>query len=213
MVASSLLGAACTSDPGPDALAFEGASASTSEPAAQPLTSRDVVDVPLRDAALTIDGDQFALATPARTHDFLNGINLGATVPGHQPGELAPTADDIARWLEEISTFGFDVIRVYTIQQPHFYDELLAFNEANPDSPLYVMHGVWIPEADFFASQDLFADAVRFGMSEEIADAVAAVHGDAALPEPRGHASGVFTSDVSDWLAGWIIGVEMDPLA
>ena len=168
--------------------------------------------MPLLDAALTIVGDQFALATPAGTHDFLNGINLGATVPGHQPGELAPTADDIGRWLEEISAFGFDVIRLYTIQQPHFYDELLAFNEANPDSPLYVMHGVWIPEADFFASQDLFADAVRIGMSEEIADAVAAVHGDAELPERRGHASGVFTSDVSDWLAGWIIGVEMDPL-
>ena len=215
VVASSLLAAACTSSSGPDALAFESATSTVPVASAQPLTARNAIEVPsvpLRAAALTVDGDRFALETPAGTHDFLNGINLGATVPGHQPGELAPTADDIGRWLAEVSKFGFDVIRVYTIQQPHFYDELLAFNEANPESPLYVMHGVWIPEADFFATEDLFADAVRNAMRDEIGDAVAAVHGDVELPERRGHASGLFTSDVSDWLAGWILGVEMDPL-
>ena len=210
-----MLAAACTSDSGPDALAFDGAPSTMPVAVTQPSAARNAIEVPsirLRDAALTIDGADFALDTPAGTYDFLNGINLGATIPGHQPGELAPTAGDIGRWLEEISDFGFDVIRVYTIQQPHFYDELLAFNEANPESPLYVMHGVWIPEADFFATEDLFADTVRNAMRDEIGDAVAAVHGDTELPERRGHASGLFTSDVSEWLAGWILGVEMDPL-
>jgi len=59
---------------------------------------------------------------------FWNGVNLGATLPGHAPGELAPTKEDYLRWFTEMKEMNVDVIRVYTIPSPEFYKALDEFN-------------------------------------------------------------------------------------
>ncbi len=80
----------------------------------------------------------------------------GATIPGRQPGEVAPDREDYDRWLEGIGELGARVVRVYTILRPAFYDALASYNEANPDKPLFVIHGVWIPEEEWIESQDAY---------------------------------------------------------
>ena len=43
---------------------------------------------------------------------FLPGINLGATTPGHQPGELAIAASDYRRWFTEMGELGLRAVRI-----------------------------------------------------------------------------------------------------
>jgi hypothetical protein len=144
---------------------------------------------------------------------FWAGVNLGSTIPGRQPGEVAATRTEYDRWFEGIGDLGARVVRIYTILRPDFYDSLAAYNEAHADEPLFFIQGVWIPEEEFVATGNAYAPAVTDGFKAEIDDAVAVVHGDATLPERRGHAGGEFTSDVSPWLLAWSIGVEWDPQA
>jgi hypothetical protein len=45
-------------------------------------------------------------------------MDLGATTPGHQPGELAITAADDSRWLAEMGALGVHAIRIYQHHHP-----------------------------------------------------------------------------------------------
>jgi hypothetical protein len=144
---------------------------------------------------------------------FWPGIDLGATVPGRSPGEVAPTRADYDRWLAGIGEIGGRLVRVYTILRPSFYDALAAYNAKHASAPLFLLQGVWIPEEEFLSSQNAYAPAVTRGMDAEIRDIVAVVHGDADLPPRPGHADGKYRSDVSPWLLGWSLGIEWDPHA
>jgi hypothetical protein len=173
---------------------------------------------PVTRAGLTIPaavkGDALALGTKDGFQTrFWPGVNLGVTIPGHSPGELAPTRADYDRWLDGIGKIGARVVRVYTILRPVFYDALAAYNERHPEAPLHFIQGVWIPEEEFLAAQDAYAPEVTDGFDKEIGDAVAVVHGDADLPERPGHAGGRYRTDASRWLLAWSPGIEWDPYA
>ncbi len=159
------------------------------------------------------EGDKLYLKTAGGRRSFIAGVNLGSTVPGTQPGELAVSAADYRRWFPQMAALGLRAVRVYTILPPSFYRELGAYNAAHPDVPLYLVQGVWIPEDQFQASADLFALAVRDGFAREIDDAVRAVHGDLRRTARRGAAHGAWTADVSRWLLAYSLGVEWDPRA
>ena len=158
-------------------------------------------------------GERLLLRTAGGERSFIAGVNLGTTIPGTQPGELAVTAADYRRWFPQMAALGLRAVRVYTILPPRFYEELAAYDTAHPAAPLYLIQGVWIPEAQFLAGHDLFAPAVRLGFLKEIDDAVAAVHGTLSRSPRRGAASGRWTADVSPWLLSYSLGVEWDPVA
>jgi hypothetical protein len=158
------------------------------------------------------EGEQLVLQTAGGERTFLPGVNLGATIPGRFPGEQAIRAEDFRRWFPQMRDLGFRVVRVYTIMPPSFYAELLAFNQANPSSPMYLVHGVWVPQAGLETTEDLYSPQVTDEFTAEMARAVAVVNGDTELPEVPGLAGGIYTADVSDWLVSWLVGVEWDPL-
>ncbi|GAA1027075.1 hypothetical protein GCM10009557_07000 [Virgisporangium ochraceum] len=157
------------------------------------------------------DAQGFALSTRHGAVRFLSGVNLGSTTPGHQPGELAINADDYHAWFAAMGRMGVRVVRIYTIHPPAFYRELASYNLANPDAPLYLVHGVYFPDESYVDKQNLFDAAVTTAFRDELTDAVQAVHGDLQRAPMRGRASGAWDTDVSAWLAGWIVGVELDP--
>lgn len=159
------------------------------------------------------EGQRLLLHTAGGDRDFLPGVNLGATVPGHAPGELATARSDYRRWFPLMADLGLRAVRVYTIHPPHFYTELAAYNAAHPAAPLYLIQGVWIPEERFGETRNLYDPGVRDEFRRELSRAVAVVHGDAELHARPGHASGTYTADVSPWLAAWAPGVEWEPQA
>ncbi len=147
---------------------------------------------------------------------FWTGINLGATLPGYSPGDLMPTKEDYLRWFGQMEEMKADVVRVYTILSPHFYEALHEFNSTRED-PLWLIQGVWSPEEELIGEDEKGGDAYDPEITEEfhqeISDVVRVVHGDANIPERPGHASGEFGTDVSEYLLGWMVGTEWYPYA
>ncbi len=142
---------------------------------------------------------------------FWAGVNLGATLPGTSPGELAPTRADYDRWLVQMGELGVTVVRIYTILKPDFYDALRAYDLAHVQDPIFVIHGVWIPEDEMLQTQNAYDPDVTAKFRSELTDAVAAVHGDLVRAPIRGHGYGTFSSDISPWVLAYSIGVEWDP--
>src|SRR5690348_7778400 len=155
----------------------------------------------------------FALSTAHGPASFLPGVNLGSTTPGHQPGELSIAPEQYRRWFAAMGRLGVRVVRIYTIHPPAFYRELRRYDQAHPDAPIYLMQGVYLPDESYVQTQNLDDPVPSQAFSVELRHAAAAVHGDLRLPAEPGHASGDWTNDVSPWTAGWIIGVEWDPVA
>jgi hypothetical protein len=160
----------------------------------------------LRSVATAGDGD-YTLHTAGGAVTFLPGVDLGSTTPGHQPGELAISAGQYESWFAAMTWLGIRVIRIATIHQPAFYQQLAAHNRADPDRPLYLMQGIYPPDE----SADTFDRAGTSAFQQEIRDAAGAVAGDLARDPRAGRADGSWTADVTPWLLGWIVGTELDP--
>jgi len=147
---------------------------------------------------------------------FWNGVNLGATLPGHAPGELAPTKEHYLEWFTQMKEMNVDVVRVYTILSPEFYEAVEEFNSTRED-PIWIVQGIWSPEEKLIGETEEGNDAYRRDIEDEwhaeIRNAARAVHGDAELPRRYGHASGEFDTDVSKYVLGWMIGTEWYPYA
>jgi hypothetical protein len=166
----------------------------------------------LRDIA-TATPAGYTLFTAHGPVGFLPGMDLGATTPGHQPGELAISAGDYRRWLQEMGALGVRAVRIYTIHPPAFYQALAAYDTAHPAAPIYLIQGVYLPNDIYLSKQNLYDPTATRTFTQELRDAAAAVHGTLVRTPQRGFASGRWTADVSRWTAGWVIGVEWDPFA
>lgn len=143
---------------------------------------------------------------------FLKGVNIGAAKPGHFPGELAITKEEYLRWFKEISAMNADVIRVYTTLKPDFYDALYEYNKS-AKKPLYLLQGVWISEEDIAAVGDAYGDNEKImkAFINDSKDLVDIFHGNKTLPKKDGFASGTYKSDISQYVIGWVLGIEWDP--
>ena len=142
---------------------------------------------------------------------FLKAVNLGAALPGKFPSEFPPDDSTYERWIATVAGMRANAIRVYTIHPPHFYRALAAWNRAHPAEPLWLVHGVWT-ELPPGARQERYDDpAWHAAFLAEMNRVVDLVHGRAAIPFRPGHAGGLFTTDVSEWTLGWILGREWEP--
>ncbi|NVK05761.1 MAG: T9SS type A sorting domain-containing protein [Flavobacteriia bacterium] len=140
---------------------------------------------------------------------FIKGINLGVSVPGTYPGELAATAEDYQRWFQHIRDAGFNVIRLYTLHFPRFYYELVAFNESNPEAPLYFTQGIWLEEEIPNYDHDLYTLSSLF--HQEMLANVRSVHGDTVIPQRFGKAHGMYNTDASRYCLAYLMGREIFP--
>jgi hypothetical protein len=165
----------------------------------------------------TEDG-QLLLQTASGDQPFTAGMNLGAATAGKLPGEVAITRETYRRWFSQIAGLGFRVLRIYTLHYPRFYEELRAYNLANPQAPLYLVHGVWLTKNNIFIDSkdprkhNLFEPIVKDTFKEDIKATVGAVHGDLEREFQLGQAYGTYTADVSPWLFTYVIGIELDAL-
>jgi hypothetical protein len=142
---------------------------------------------------------------------WIKAVNIGAALPGKHPSEFPPDDGTYDEWLALIARMGANAVRVYTIHPPHFYKALARWNTARPDSVLWLIHGVWteLPPGQLEENYDDVAWATEF--RDEMRHVVDLLHGNAAIQPRPGHASGLYDTDVSRWVIGYIIGREWEP--
>jgi hypothetical protein len=140
---------------------------------------------------------------------FVKGTNLGVSVPGTFPGELAAGRHQYATWFEQIKHAGFNCIRLYTLHYPRFYEVLDSFNRANPNNPLLFIQGAWLNEDLPGYDHDLYFLTDTFKL--EVEENIDCVHGNKLIPVRQGKAFGDYTTDASNWCLAYIIGREVYP--
>lgn len=142
--------------------------------------------------------------------EFIKGVNIGAAKPAYFPGELAITKEEYKRWFKYIGDMNANSIRVYTILKPAFYEALYEYNKETLH-PLYLFQGVWLNEEDILAIGNAQNPKIKNQFKSDTQSLIDIIHGNKTLPKRLGEASGIYTKDVSPYVAGWILGIEWDP--
>ncbi|MGI5939284.1 MAG: hypothetical protein ACOX8V_01090 [Thermoleophilia bacterium] len=157
-----------------------------------------------------IKDDSFQILREGKWESItLKGVNIGMGKPGVFPGEAGITEEEYYRWFEYIGEMNANVIRIYTLHPPGFYNSLLRYNESH-DKKLYLMHGVWINEEKLVTSSDAFEKNNLADFQSDMKIAVDVIHGNRIVEARPGHASGIYKSDISQYVIAWILGIEWD---
>ncbi|WP_409299865.1 hypothetical protein [Peribacillus sp. SCS-155] len=143
---------------------------------------------------------------------LVKGVNMGIAKPDAFPGQTAIKKEEYLRWFKQIGEMNANAIRVYTLHPPGFYEALKEYNET-AEKPLYLFHGIWVNEEDLVSEQNAFSNKLTKEFKNDISLVVDAIHGNADIESRPGHASGKYKNDVSQYLLGYIIGIEWDPEA
>lgn len=138
------------------------------------------------------------------------GVNMGMGKPGYFPGEAAITEEEYYRWFKQIADMNANTIRVYTLHPPGFYKALARYNEEH-DVPLYLLHGVWIEEEGLEETLDAYDEETLVKFRNEMETLVDVIHGNKYVEPKVGHASGFYDANISEYVVGWIIGIEWYP--
>lgn len=139
---------------------------------------------------------------------YLTGVNLGVALPGKFPAEFSATYDVYMDWFKKIAGMNANTIRTYTILPPVFYEAFAQYNIENNNKPLYLIHGVWAKET---IEDNYFNGKYINEFQREIKDVIDVIHGKAVIEERRGHASGTYVRDISDYTVAILLGREWEP--
>lgn len=139
---------------------------------------------------------------------LMKGVNLGVALPGKFPAEFSMSMDEYFNWLQMIGKMNANIVRTYTILPPEFYHAFAQYNLLHEDKPLLLLQGVWARVPD---SHNYFEETFSRALEKEIADVVDVLHGNAVLSPQKGKAHGVYSADVSQFVAGILFGREWEP--
>ena len=139
---------------------------------------------------------------------YVKGVNLSVAIPGHHPSEFPRDEQLYRQWLKQIGEMNCNVIRLYTILPPDLYNALAYHNKTYPEHTIWLVQGVWVepPPGYDFRNADYMAE-----VELNIRHAVDLVHGNANFDERPGWTGGRYTTDVSKYLLGWLLGREWEP--
>lgn len=143
----------------------------------------------------------------------IRGVNLGVGIPGEWATDYAIDKETYLRWFNWIQEMGANTIRVYTILQDDFYNAFYEYNvhrEKEGQEPLWLLHGVWVNDYIQNSHRDAFDDDFRQTFLEDCRTVVDILHGKKNLNLGYGVGSGMYRKDVSQWVIGYILGVEWE---
>ena len=161
---------------------------------------------------MKVDGEEIYMKKGDSFEPFeIRGVNLGSGLPGEWATSFAIDEETYLRWFKYIQDMGANTIRIYTIQNDTFYNAFYKYNKDNKN-PLYMIHGVWVNDYVLNSHRDAYSKDFYDTFLEHCKVMVNVIHGDRKLNLGRvasaGH--GTYKKDVSDWVIGYILGVEWD---
>ena len=161
---------------------------------------------------MKVDGEEIYMKNGDTFTPYeIRGVNLGSGLPGEWATSFAIDKETYLRWFGYIQEMGANTIRVYTIQSDTFYDAFYEYNKDNKN-PLYMLHGVWVNDYVINSHRDAYSKDFYDTFLEHSKIMVDVIHGNRKLNLGRvasaGH--GTYKKDISDWVIGYILGVEWD---
>lgn len=156
-----------------------------------------------------VEGEQLLIHQGENFEEvYIEGVNIGLGNPGNFPGEVSISKKDYKKWLKQISDLNVQFIRVYTLQSPVFYEALQEHNRSN--KALYLIQGAYVNE-DYLAQYgDMLSEVPLNDFNTEVKNVIDAVHGNLNLAAQKGHASGKYQTDVSQYVYAYLLGIEFD---
>ncbi len=141
----------------------------------------------------------------------IRGVNLGSGLPGEWATSFAIDEQTYLRWFKYIQDMGANTIRVYTVQSDTFYNAFYKYN-LNNENPLYMLHGVWVNDYVLNSHRDAYSKDFYDTFLENSKIMVDVIHGNRKLNIGRVASAGygTYKNDISDWVIGYILGVEWD---
>ena len=139
---------------------------------------------------------------------YIQGMNLGPALPGRFPSQFPQSRELYLGWLQQMAAMGCNVVRVYTVLPPGFYQAFWEYHQDPHHLPLWLIHGVWSEEPP---SNNYNDPAYQQEFHQEIEDVVNLLHGQADLAARPGHAWGHYTDDCSPWVLAILLGREWEP--
>ena len=139
----------------------------------------------------------------------IKGINIGTGYPGVFPNESGISKSTYYRWFEMIAEMNANTIRVYKIQSPEFYSALKKYNDKHKDK-LYLIQGVDFSDYLMYSEKNILEYENHKELFKDTFDTVDALHGDSILFDVKRGDLSIYYSDVSDYVLGYILGVEWD---
>lgn len=163
---------------------------------------------------MTTDEDTIYMQRDGKTVPFeIRGVNMGVGLPGEWATDYAIDKETYLRWFEWIQEMGANTIRVYTILQDDFYNAFYEYNtqrEQEGKEPLWLLHGVWVNDYVQNSHRDAYDDDFRQTFLDDCRTLVDILHGKKNLRLGYGLGSGSYRKDISQWVIGYILGVEWE---
>ena len=156
-----------------------------------------------------VEGKTFLVRTTDGTFSpfFVKGVDIGAAKPGFWPGEFGIPESDYLRWFQQIGEMNANTIRVYVPQMPEFYQALLTYNRTAAQ-PLYLLQGIYMNESLIETYLDAFNPDLNEIFQRDLKNTIDIIHGHATVEKLPGNAGGTYTADVSQYVIGYLPGIE-----
>lgn len=157
-----------------------------------------------------VSGTVFQIYQGNQWIDFYSkGVNIGSSTPGKAFTEFSKDENLYLDWFEKLAAMNANTIRVYTLQSPQFYNALTYYNRTHPNALLKLYQEIWPEENP--KNSDYLTKTYNEAYQNEIRNVVDAIHGNANIPARSGRAYGIYTSDISAYIAGYLVGRELEP--
>lgn len=139
----------------------------------------------------------------------IKGVNIGTSLPGRWYTEFPADRALYRSWLEDIAALNANNVRIYTLLDPAFYAVLAEYNSEPANEPIYLFQEIWpddeVPGLNFYDKQ--YVQEYK----EEIKLVIDALHGNADIPSRPFRAYGNYSTDVSPYVIGIMVGRELEP--
>lgn len=166
-------------------------------------------DAPV-ESLMTVEDKEIYLCRDGEKEPFeMRGVDLGSGMPGEWSTDYAIDEETYLRWFEQIQEMGANTIRVYTLQGDDFYNAFYEYNKDRED-PLWLVHGVWVNDYIQYSHRDAYDEDFRQTFLDDCRILVDVLHGNRTVSLGSGVGSGSYRKDVSEWVIGYILGVDWE---
>ena len=159
----------------------------------------------------TEDGKIYHLTDGGYEAFTVKGVNMGSGEPGEWSTDFAVDKETYLRWFAQIQELGANTLRIYTVQSDDFYEAFYEYNK-DREEPLWLIHGVWVNDYIQNSHRNAYDDDFFDTFLNNCRTMVDVIHGNKkiALGKMASAGSGTYRRDISQWVIGYILGVEWE---